>query len=161
MIKTKCHHLYITQGNHDIPPVNHNELLHMQNDDGSNCYLSDGEELVQTLNGLSGCVHGVIVHKDKKKPYRKHIKIFDALLKNILKKKLEFMFTHDTPSLKYVGTDKKNIEFIGQDSIFNLIKKSKCKVHVYGHCHHPNVMTYIDKTLFINVDARIVILEPL
>jgi len=38
--------------------------------------------------------------------------------------------------------------------------KSKCKVHVYGHCHHQNVMTYIDQTLFINVDGRVLVMEP-
>ena len=161
MIKSKCNHLYVTQGNHDLPPSNISNLLQMENTDGSTCYLSDGEELVRTLNGTVGCVHGIIAHSDKKKPYRKYVDLYNALLQNILKKKPEFLFTHDTPALSYTKPDKKHVEFIGKNSIFDLIKKYKCKVHVYGHCHHPNVMTYIDQTLFINADARIIILNPL
>lgn len=160
-IQSLCNHLYIIQGNHDLPPPCVNDLLCLVNTDGSNCYISDGENIVQTLNGTVGGVHGIISHTDKKKPYRKYLELFDELVKNVLRKKPDFFFTHETPALKYTNANGKPVEFIGKNSLFALVKKSKCKVHVYGHCHHPNVMTYIDQTLFINVDARILVMEPL
>ena len=161
MLKEKVNHLYIIQGNHDLPPENEDTLLQMKNSDGTKVYLSDGFDLQQTANGKVGCVHGIISHNNnKQKPYRKQIDHFNILVKNILAQKPDFFFTHETPELSYVNLDQKRIKFIGKDTLFAMVGKAKCKVHVYGHCHHPNVMTYIGQTLYVNVDARILIMEP-
>lgn len=41
------------------------------------------------------------------------------------------------------------------------IMKYKPKIHMYGHCHHQYVIMYVNGVVFINADARIILLEPL
>jgi hypothetical protein len=53
-------------------------LQYLKNKDGFNCYLSDGEEVVNTSNGTLDGVYDTISLK-------KHPDLFYALLENLLK----------------------------------------------------------------------------
>ena len=143
--------LYIIQGNHDLPPKNINELTKIKNKDGTNCYLTNG--LVQkTLLGKIGGVHGII--SDKKHPYKMDEEKYLKNLRKLVGKKINILLTHDTPSLYDTNLKKK---LPGRDCILNSVYDIKPKVHIYGHCHHPQFM-YKDKNiLFLNADARILV----
>jgi Icc-related predicted phosphoesterase len=153
--------LYIIQGNHDLPPNDIDRLHQLKNKDGSNCYLSDGEEIVNTPNGTMAGVHGTISLKEH--PYKKHPDLFYPLLENVLKwKKPDFILTHETPEIPIINPEsKKQKSLIGKKELFDIIIKYKPKVHMYGHCHHPYVMSYVNDVLFINADSRIILLEPI
>lgn len=156
-VKSKVRNLYIIQGNHDLPPPNINDLLKLRNNNNTQCYLSDGLVTVKTDLGNVGCVHGTISLKTH--PYKKDDAHYYALLDHVLSKKPDFLFTHETPEIKYKENGHETT-LIGKPELFQKVVKAKQPVHVYGHCHHHRPLYQIESTLFINVDGRIVVLEP-
>ena len=153
--------LYLVQGNHDLPPENIEDLMELKNQDKTPCYISDGEEIYNTPNGTIGGVHGTI--SLKKHPYKKLPETFYALLENVLKwKKPDIIMTHETPEISYSTPDNSKVtKLIGKEELFQMITKYKPKIHMYGHCHHPFAFIYTKRVMFINADARILLLHPL
>lgn len=143
--------LYIIQGNHDLPPKNLKDLTEMKNKNGTYCYLPDGKSIKTELGKIGG-VHGII--SDKVHPYKKHLELYLKFLNRVLVEKLDILVTHDTPSVIY-----DNKECVGNKEIYELVKKYKQRVHIYGHCHHPFFYHRIENTHFFNVDARILIID--
>lgn len=151
---------YIIQGNHDLPPKDTTRLTNMLNKNGSHCMISDGEKIVNTPNGTMGGVHGTISFKIH--PYKKTPDCFYALMENILKlKKPNIILSHETPAIPILKPNGTLYNMTGNTELFQLICKYKPKVHMYGHCHHPYVISYVKGIVFINADARIVLLEPI
>lgn len=170
----KQNNLYIVQGNHDLPPRKIRDLIDLRNINGTRSYLPDGTGVVDTPNGKIGCVHGTISFTEH--PYKKPHYVFYKLVENILKKRPKILLTHETPAIKYTNTIAKKYNTpegeivdtyleqesaIGKDGLFDLVTKYKVPIHIYGHCHHRKVMVYVNGTLFINVDGRVLLLHPM
>ncbi len=150
-IRQRAKALYVIQGNHDLPSIDDNLMHNLCNHDGIHCFLPDGQILNTTLGKIGG-VHGTISNKNH--PYKKPKNIYLKILENLLKNNLDILITHDTPSF-HNGQEK----VIGQDDIYNLVKKYKPKIHIYGHCHHHNFIEYNSGVYFINVDARVLVIN--
>jgi Icc-related predicted phosphoesterase len=152
--------LHLVQGNHDLPPSNLDDLMNLKNSDGSMCYISDGEKITKTPNGNIGGVHGTISLKSH--PYKKTPDHYYALIQNLFKwAKPSILLTHDTPEIPIVDLNGKTTNLIGKTGLFQMVTKYKPKIHMYGHCHHRYAFMYVKGVMFINADARIIIMEPL
>ena len=60
--------------------------------------------------------------------------------------------SHDTPLL--TGNSR------GQLQLTKLVKQYRPKVHIFGHCHLPEPISIEDGILFVNCDARFILLLP-
>lgn len=69
-----------------------------------------------------------------------------------LKNNPNIFVSHDTPLLK----NQKR----GQPQLTQLVKKYKPKVHIFGHCHLHEPIHIENGILFINCDARFILLLP-
>lgn len=147
ILQEKSKALYIIQGNHDLPCDDMQKLV---NRDKTPCYLENGK-IYNTLIGKIGGVNGII--SEKNHPYALPEKKYMELLQNL--KNAEIILTHDTPAIQ----NKTIKRLIGQDTIFEQIKKLKPKFHIYGHCHHHEPIYFSDDIVFLNADARALIFE--
>jgi hypothetical protein len=144
----KVKSLSVIQGNHDLPPkpTDPSKALIEQ------CFLPDGK-VHNTDLGRIGGVHGIISNKPH--PYKVPEKTYLQHLKRLRGQKLDILVTHDTPRFIYNGQ-----EFIGKDEIYNEVLLIKPKIYIYGHCHHYRVHTEHKGIHFLNVDGRVLIINP-
>ena len=143
--------LYVVQGNHDLPPsqsdVDHKTKLFVQKH-----ILRDGEAKSSPFGKVGG-VNGIISNKSH--PYKMNDKKFFNFLHKLIPQHLDVLLTHDTPRFFCKGK-----EFIGKDDIYKTALRIRPKVYIYGHCHHPQLHTVHKDIHFLNVDGRVVIVEP-
>jgi hypothetical protein len=97
-------------------------------------------------------VNGTISRKPHpyKMPAWQYYKYF-----NKMNKKVDFIVTHETPRF-FIGTE----EYIGKDDLYQSILRLNPKIYIYGHCHHRKYHTIHKGIHFLNVDARVLIINP-
>ncbi len=70
----------------------------------------------------------------------------------VLKSKPDIFVSHETPLLKG--------QFKGNASLTKLVKHAQPKIHIFGHCHLRPPITIEDNIIFINCDARFILILP-
>lgn len=142
---------YYVHGNHDAPTKETNEKLRqLLNREGKYCSLD-----AVSLPMLGG-VDGIISEKAHINKFPKHTYL--QKLERVLKSKVHVLLTHETPCIpKYYSNGDR---YIGNMELFELVNKYKPKVHMYGHCHHPEPFSLINGVQYVNLDARIIIFVP-
>lgn len=163
----KVKSLTIVQGNHDLPPKDCELSTPSIKQQVSNCIIRNGM-IHKTVNGTVGGVNGTISRKPH--PYKMPPENYYRFLKRYIgiNKRPDILLTHDTPRffhemfVKNKGGQKSRIpvEFIGKDEIYDLVLKIRPKIYIYGHCHHKKMHTVHEGIHFLNVDARVVIFDP-
>jgi Icc-related predicted phosphoesterase len=140
---------YFVQGNHDLPDSN-GECDSLENENGSKCMVHG--KFHDTRIGKVGGVNGIISTRKKSHPY-KILKgdYLKYLSKYRGKYQLDVLLIHDTP--------KHGDDIIGRDEIWDVIKKIKPKVCIYGHCHHKSPYYYKNNVHLFNVDSRVLIFD--
>ena len=143
--------LYVVQGNHDLPPsqsdVDHKTKLFVQKH-----ILRDGEAKSSPFGKVGG-VNGIISNKPH--PYKMSSVKYMNFMHKLIPQRLDVLLTHDTPSFEYESKT-----FIGKENIYKTALRIRPKVYIYGHCHHPQLHTIHKDIHFLNVDGRVVIVEP-
>ena len=153
----KAGQFYFVQGNHDLPPANPKRLKSMKNSVGKKCYIEDAET-VMTEVGMIGGINGTV--SDKKHPYKKTHEEFYRQVDHLFKRPVRIFITHETPSYELVMDDGVKRELVGQPLLYEKVVKKRPVVHIYGHCHHPRAINFLKGVYFLNVDSRILIIEP-
>lgn len=135
--------LYYVQGNHDLP----NKKI-LTNKDKSKCMIQNGK-ISYTPLGKIGGVNGIISNRSH--PYKLPENEYLQFLNKYHGKNIDILLTHDTPKVSYIG----------QELILNSSLFIAPKVHIFGHCHYNDetMIKNINGTTFINVDARVIIIN--
>lgn len=142
-LKNQSLQFYYVQGNHDLPSK--------KKIDGSlDC------KTVNTSIGKIGGVDGIISGKNH--AYKFYESDYMAKLRDVLMKNPHIIVTHDTPSIPI--NNKYGERYIGRENIYEMINKSKVKIHIYGHCHHEQIINVVNGKHYINVDGRVLIFIP-
>lgn len=159
--------LTIVQGNHDLPPTECVKSSPQEKQRVQSCIVNNGS-VIQSANGTVGGVNGIISNKPH--PYKMPFKQYMEFLKRYRKRNLDILLTHDTPrffydcmvKMKGGKREKKSLEFIGNDAIYEYVTKYiRPRVYIYGHCYHRKLHTVHNGVHFINADSRVIFFNPL
>lgn len=143
---------YYVHGNHDAPTVETNGILRRALNRGGK-YCSLDAVSLSMLGGVDGTIsERAHINKFLKSTYLKRLEV-------VLKSRVHTLVTHETPCIPkyYPGSGDR---YTGNMDLFKLVDKYKPKVHMYGHCHHPEPFALINGVQYVNLDARIVIFVP-
>jgi len=154
-LNSKSKEFYFVQGNHDLPDKNrkHEKIKNREN---KFAYIKNGKT-VKTGAGKIGGVNGIISNRDH--PYKmSKYKYFDYLEK-ALKSRLDVLMTHEAPSINAFYND--GTRYIGNEEMFNMVKKYRPKIHIFGHVHHPVFYHFLNGVHYINTDARVIVCFPI
>ena len=67
---------------------------------------------------------------------------------------LDIFMSHEAPKLPI------SKQYVGRGHLYSLVKNKQPVLHIYGHCHHPHFWNKIGNTIFMNVDGRVLIINP-
>jgi len=151
-LNSRCKEFYFVQGNHDLPDYEHHKEQKLKNKLGKNAMIKNGT-LVNTSIGKIAGIIGIISNKDH--PYKMPKYHFFKHLHKCLSRRPRILMTHDTPSI-YAFYEDGN-RYVGNEEIFKTVNKYKPKIHIFGHCHHPEFYHEINGVHYINADARVII----
>lgn len=150
-----CKEFYFVQGNHDLPDYENHEETKMKNKQNKRAMIKNGESVNSLIGKIMG-INGIISNKSH--PYKmSKYKYFEHLQKG-LSKRPTILMTHETPSIYAFYDD--GARYVGNEEIFKIVNKRKPKIHIYGHCHHPQFYNHINGVHYINADARVIICIP-
>jgi predicted phosphodiesterase len=148
-LHSNCKSFYFVQGNHDLPPTDIDRLESMMNDDGTPCFVPEGEIIKTPFGNMAG-VHGSFSLKRKKAYVRGKFSYCKQLLSvrkcDSFDEGVDILLTHDCPEKK---------------DIMECVKKIRPKIHLFGHYHlddyhFQDVENEID---FFNADARVFLIN--
>ena len=147
LIQSSYKALHFVYGNHDIA-----EATARHNEDGSPCKLDRAPRLVggKRLCGVSG-VFGTSKKRHRVRPETFLHEVKVALLENPSE---SILCTHDTPALLGFTPP------IGQEELTKTVAALGPAAHFFGHCHLKPLQVAHQKTLFVDVDARVLLIEP-
>jgi Icc-related predicted phosphoesterase len=147
LIQASYKALHFVYGNHDIA-----EAITRHNEDGSPCKLDRAPRMVggKKLCGVSG------VFGTSKKRHRVRPENFLHEVKVALQEEASrsILCTHDTPALLGFTPP------IGQEELTKTVSALGPAAHFFGHCHLKPLQVAHQKTLFVDVDARVLLIEP-
>lgn len=142
----KGNEFYFVQGNHDLPDEI-GECTRLKNTNSYNCMVHGN--VLNTDIGKIGGVNGIITLKKKKHPYKYTREEYLKYLSHYNKNKIDILLTHETP--------KHSDDVIGDEDLWNFIRKLKPKMYFYGHCHHKSPYYFKENIHLFNVDSRVLI----
>ena len=153
-INSLAKEFYYVHGNHDSPsPASNKRLRTTRNQVGKLCSLDAG-----SIKGIGG-VDGTISSKDHINKFPK--RIYLDKLEGVLRSRPSVLVTHETPAVAVTGEgfgfDQETGYLIGNTDVFKMVNRYRPKIHIYGHCHHPDPFYYVNGVQYINVDGRIII----
>ena len=145
----RFHRFHFVLGNHDS---DHEDLHELKNFDGTPCLVDRAPREVggREVAGVSGIVG------NPRKPGRRSIEEFQRAVEEtgLVKRTSRVLLTHETPRVEGFR------RCIGREDLTLWVQSLAPIAHVFGHCHLNPISITKDRTLYINVDARIVLLEP-
>ena len=153
-LNEKSKEFYFVQGNHDLPDDNNRQDV-IKNNQNKFASIKDGKS-VKTNIGKIGAINGIISNKQHR--YKMSQSRYLKYLKEVLNSDVDILVTHDTPSIPIF--DNNGNRYVGNEEMFKIINQYKPKIHIYGHCHHPNFYNQINGTHYINADARVIVCFP-
>jgi len=154
-INSLAKEFYYVHGNHDSPsPAANKRLRTTRNQAGKLCSLDAGSN-----KGGIGGVDGTISSKDHINKFPK--RIYLDKLERVLRSRPSVLVTHETPAITVAGEgfgfDQETGYLIGNTDVFRVVNSYRPRIHIYGHCHHPDPFYYVNGVQYINVDGRIII----
>lgn len=141
--------LHFVLGNHDIVTPDTTER---RNPDGTPCKLDRAPRYVggRRLCGVSG-IAGLSKKRNRLRPESFAHEVSFALQE---KPEESVLCTHDTPLIEGFTP------FIGQERLASQVLSLGPLAHLFGHCHLKPLQVQSGQTLFVDVDARVLLLEP-
>jgi Icc-related predicted phosphoesterase len=140
--------LHFVYGNHDI-----SEDKKRINPDGTSCRVDGAPRMVagRRVCGVSGVIG------NSKKRHRKLEKQFLRELDTALGEEAEasVFCTHETPAMLGFTPP------IGKEELTQAVIERAPLVHFFGHCHLKPLQVLNGQTLFVDADARVLLIEPL
>lgn len=133
--------------------------------------LMENGKSIPTPLGRIGAVNGIISrhehpYKLQFRDYMEQLRCFRQPRKDDERAKdfvpIDILMTHDAPGFKYHDKRKdRDLDFNGNDAIYDEVMKIKPKIHIYSRFHQPKLRTIHNGIHFLNVHGRVVIIEPL
>ena len=148
-ILDKFRSLHFVLGNHDTTSA---AITGLRNSDGRSCCL-DGQP--RELAGRRICgVSGIMGQRSR--PGRLAPDLFVEAVTEALsdQNRQSVLFTHETPRLSSFQP------CIGQDALTDAVQQLSPAAHFFGHCHLEPIALEDHGTLFVNVDGRVLLIEP-
>lgn len=141
--------LHFVLGNHDTASE---AITGLRNSDGQWCSL-DGQprELAdRRICGVSG------IMGKRKRPGRLAPDLFVEAVAEALsdQNRQSVLFTHETPRLSSFEPS------IGQDALTESVQQLAPAAHFFGYCHLEPIAVQDHDSLFVNVDGRVLLIEP-
>ena len=137
-------------GNHDTVSE---AIKSLRNSDGEPCFL---DKHPRELAGRRVCgVSGIMGLR--RRPGRLAPDVFTEAVGESLGEQAaqSVLFTHETPRLSGFQPS------IGQDALAVAVQQGVPAAHFFGHCHLEPIALEHHGTMFVNVDGRVLLVEPL
>jgi Icc-related predicted phosphoesterase len=148
-VQANFRRLHFVLGNHDIAGL---DTAARRNSDGTPCQLDRAPREVggRRLCGVSG-IAGQPNKRNRLRPDSFAHEVSFALREN---PGGSVLCTHDTPLIAGFTP------FIGQERLAAQVLPLGPLAHLFGHCHLKPLQVHAGQTLFVDVDARVLLLEP-